>query len=100
MAGPYQQPPDPPPPPAPPGYGQPPYPAPAGYAPQYGYGVPYRVVPAGPAAGLAYAGVWIRFVAYVMDAPILDIPLYGLPFAIFGAHLWAVHCSHDAGLNF
>src|SRR6266700_1467797 len=94
MAGPYQQPPEPPPPQPPHGYPQPPYPAPAGYAPPYGYGVPYRVAPAGPAPGLAYAGCWIRFAAYVIDALILDIPLYALLFGIFGSQLWTFHCAN------
>ena len=100
MAGPYQQPPAPPPPPPPPPHGYPaPYQAPAAYAPPYGYGVPYPVLRPGPAPGLAYAGFWIRFVGYFIDALILDIPLYGLLIAIFGSQLWTFHCTNNVPVS-
>jgi uncharacterized RDD family membrane protein YckC len=74
----------------------PPYPPPppAGYPP-YGYGY-YGAMPVrpGPAPGLVYAGFWIRFVAYLFDAAILDIPLYGLLFALFGSQLIRGSCGN------
>jgi len=77
--------PPPPPPPAPPPYTYSPY--------SYGY---YGAAPVrpGPTPGLAYAGFWIRFVAYLIDAAILDIPLYGLLFALFGSQVLNITCGN------
>jgi uncharacterized RDD family membrane protein YckC len=84
----------PPPPPPPPPYGGQPYagasypapPHPAGYG--YGY-----TLPAGPAPGLQYAGFWLRFVAYLIDTVILDVPL-GVAYGIVAASVIpSLHCT-------
>jgi uncharacterized RDD family membrane protein YckC len=93
-----------PPPPPPPGHyppsqyppgAYPSYSGPAGPAPAYGgYGTPQWAPPAGPVPGLAYAGFWVRFIAYVIDAAILDLPLYGLLFGLFNSQVWVGECSN------
>lgn len=66
-------------PPAPPAGPPPPPPPPTSYPPPYGYPSPYGAAPpyaaTGPGPGLRYAGFWIRFLAYLVDAVILDVPL-------------------------
>jgi len=75
--------PAPPPHPAPSGIIQPlPYHSYAGYA-----------IATGPAPGLAYAGFWIRFVAYLIDGFILDIPLVIVFVIVAATTLPGAHCT-------
>jgi len=83
----------PPPPPPPPGplLG---YPAPpTGVPPYSSYGQPYFAPPPGPAPGLAYAGFWIRFAAYLIDALITFVPLVIIFFILVGAAFAGASCS-------
>ena len=77
----------PPPPPPPPSYG----PLPYGYPSPYGAAPPYAA--AGPAPGLRYAGFWIRFLAYLVDAVILDVPLGLIAFLILSPSIQSVSCT-------
>lgn len=86
----YGPPPEPPPPP-PPAYGYQPYPA------QH-YGYTYGAAPQ-VRAGYTYAGFWIRFLAYLIDAIVLDVPLYGLAFALFGPQLVHISCSSSVAFG-
>ncbi|WP_218578131.1 RDD family protein [Vineibacter terrae] len=73
MANQYPSPP--PPPPPPPGYPGGPasgYPNPPGYSP-YGQA---------PMQGPVYAGFWLRFVAYIIDAIVVNIAAYILGFIV------------------
>ena len=68
---------NPPPPPPPGGYSPPPPPPPGGYQPPApmqpaGYPAPQGY---GYAPQVTYAGFWIRFVAYVIDAIIIIVPV-------------------------
>jgi uncharacterized RDD family membrane protein YckC len=67
----------------------PPPPPPArSYPPPVGYAAPYWAAPPpGPAPGLAYAGFWIRFVAYLIDGLIIFVPIVIVFFAIAGSTL-------------
>jgi uncharacterized RDD family membrane protein YckC len=80
--------PPPPPPYGGPAYGGVPY-GPPGYASGYGY-----VAPAGPAPGLRYGGFWIRFAAYLIDAALLNVPLYAVLFALFAPQLVHISCNN------
>src|SRR5438105_7261130 len=86
--------PPPPPPPPPPGplLGYPP--PPTGVPPYGSHGQPYFAPPPGPAPGLAYAGFWIRVAAYLIDAVILEVPLFIIAFAVFGSSLASVRCTY------
>jgi uncharacterized RDD family membrane protein YckC len=66
------------PPPPPPAHS---YPAPAPYS------APYWAAPPGPAPGLAYAGFWIRFVAYLIDSLIIYVPVVIVFFVVAGSTL-------------
>jgi uncharacterized RDD family membrane protein YckC len=70
----------PPPPPSPPAHG---------FPPPGGYGAPYWAPPPGPAPGLAYAGFWIRFVAYLIDGLIINVPILIVFFVLAGSTLSA-----------
>ena len=73
-------------PPAPPDW-PPPYSVPG--APQY-----RAAPPRGPAPGLAYAGFWVRAVAYLIDGIILDVPILLVVFAIAGSSSGSITCSY------
>jgi uncharacterized RDD family membrane protein YckC len=75
----------PPPPPAGPGPGGQ-YPS-APYLPPPAYPATYYTGPAqsGPAPGVAYAGFWIRFVAYLIDAIVVGVPLVIIFFVADGS---------------
>jgi len=77
----------------------PPPPSPSYQPPPGAYGTPYLTAPVGPAPGLAYAGFWIRLLAYLIDAAILDIPLYGLLFGIFHGQLLSGDCGQNSSLG-
>lgn len=58
--------------------------------------MPYAVpqwAQAGPAPGLRYAGFWIRFLAYLVDALIVDVPLVAIGFAVLGPAFHGVSCT-------
>jgi uncharacterized RDD family membrane protein YckC len=77
----------PPQPPPPPAHS---YPPPAHvYPPPAPYGTPYWAAPPGPAPGLAYAGFWIRFVAYLIDGLIINVPLFIVFFVVAGSTISA-----------
>src|SRR5262249_30903922 len=69
-------------PPSPPGYPQADPHAGYGGVPPYGYAAPAYggviVTKAGPAPGLVYAGFWIRFLAWVFDAILVNIVAYAI----------------------
>lgn len=82
----------------------PPTPPPLGPPPAYPYPAPFAApyaAPAwalrGPAPGLVYAGFWIRFLAYLIDALIIDIPLAAIAFALIAPQLQNVSCSTVSG---
>ena len=59
--------------------------SPSATTPPPAYGAPYWAAPPGPAPGLAYAGFWIRVVAYLIDGLIITVPLWVLFFVVFGS---------------
>jgi uncharacterized RDD family membrane protein YckC len=89
----------PPPPPGPP----PPPPSPYGashspYAAAYPPPQPWQLT--GPAPGLRYAGFWIRFLAYIVDAIIIDIPVFAVAYALIAPTIPNISCSNvDNGLG-
>ena len=87
MAGSPPPPPGPPPPPPSP-YAQPPSPYAGAYPPPQ----PWQF--AGPAPGLRYAGFWIRFLAYVVDAIIVDIPVAAIAYALIAPTIPAITCTN------
>lgn len=84
-------PPTPPPPGPPPGWLPP---APPGGLPgtPTAYAVP-GWARRGPAPGVEYAGFWIRLLAYVVDALIIDVPLAAIAFALIVPQLQRVSCA-------
>lgn len=88
MAGSPPPPWGPPPPPPPSPYAQPPSPYAAAYPPPQ----PWQL--AGPAPGLRYAGFWIRFLAYVVDTIIVDIPVGAVAYALIAPTIPAITCTN------